>query len=51
MFGGNDKHGKGSVVQISTVFGPFCRVFCGRDLLNGSLKIFIEPPFPETVIW
>ena len=25
------KYGKGSVVQISTVFGPFLDVFSGRD--------------------
>ena len=27
-----NKYGKGSVVQISTVFGPFSHVCCGRDL-------------------
>ena len=45
------KYGKGSVMQISTVFGTFFHVFCGRDLLNGFLQTFIEKPFSETVIW
>ena len=50
MFTGMNKYGRGSVLKISTVFEPFCHVFCGRDLLNGILKTFIEPPFSETVI-
>ena len=51
MFTGMKKHGKGSVVHISAVFGPFCHIFCGRDLLNGILQTFIESPISETVIW
>ena len=51
MFTGMKEYGKGSVVQLSTVFGPFCHVFCGRDLSNGILQAFIESSFSETVIW
>ena len=51
MFTGFNNSGRGSVSQIPTVFGPFCHVFCGRDLLNGILQTFIESPFSETVIW
>ena len=51
MFKGMNKHGKGSVIQISTVFGPLCNLFCGKDLLKGILQTFIESPFSEMVIW
>ena len=51
MFTGMNKYGKGSVMQISTVFGPFWHVFCGRDLLDGILETLIEFTFSETVIW
>ena len=51
MLTGMKEYGKGSAVQISTVFGPFWHVFCGRELLNGILQTFIESPFAKTVIW
>ena len=45
MSTGMNKYDEGSVLKISTVFGPFCHVFCGRDLLNEILQTFIESPF------
>ena len=51
MFTGMNKYGKGSVMQISTVFGLFRHVSSERDLLNGILQTFIESPFLEMVIW
>ena len=48
---GMNKYGKGSVVLISTVFGYFCNVFFGRDLLDVILETFTKSPFSETVIW
>ena len=51
MFTGMNKYGRGSVLQISTVFVPFCHVFCGRDNLNVIIQTFIESTFSETVIW
>ena len=51
MLAGMKKYGKGSVMQISTVFGPFGHVFYGRDILNRILQTFIQSPFWEMVIW
>ena len=51
MFTEMNKYVKGTVMQISTVFGTFCHVFFVRDLLNGILQTFIKSPFSETVIW
>ena len=51
MLAGMEKYGKGSVMQIATVFGPFCHVFYGREILNGILQTFIQSSFWETIIW
>ena len=49
MFTGINKYGKGSVVPISTVFGPVSNISSRTDLYKRILKTFIWSLFSETV--
>ena len=46
-----NKSGKGSVLDIGTVFGAIFHVACGRVLWNVTFQTFIQSPFSECVIW
>ena len=46
-----NKYGKGSVLDIGTVFGAVFHVACGRVLWNVTFQTFIQSPFSESVIW
>ena len=50
MFTVINKYGKGSVLDIGTVFGAVFHVACGRVLWNVTFQTFIQSPFSESVI-
>ena len=50
MFTVINKDGKGSVLDIGTVFGAVFHGACGRVLWNVTFQTFIQSPFSESVI-